>query len=158
MAVIRQSRNGADTRAMSHGAESEWWVVGSYELVGVSGSLLPARALAISGNDRRVEQCRILAGTMRLAPDNSYEMAVTAEYDGTADVIYTQSFTNRGTWRFVSSALPGPSGAIVLCSQQGDSVSAALTGVSLIHHAPIQMRAVQWTLTNWVYLRTGSAG
>src|SRR4051794_2754411 len=143
------------TRPMTDQADFERWVVGSYELVGVSGSLLPARALAIAGEDRRVEQCRILAGTMRLGPDGTYEMTITAEYNGTTDVTYTQTVVNRGTFRFVSSGVPGPSGAILLTSQHGESVSAALTGVSLIHHTPIQMRSVQWTLTNWVYLRMG---
>ena len=135
----------------------ERWVAGSYELVGLSGSLVPARALAIHGADRRVEECRILSGTMRLCREGTYEMEITAEYDGAADVIYTQTLTDLGAWRFVSSGLPGPSGAILLTSRCGDLVSAALTGVSLIHHAPVQMRTMQWTLTNWVYLRTGPA-
>jgi hypothetical protein len=142
---------------MTERASYERWVVGSYELVGVSGSLLPARALAITGNDPRIAQCRILSGTLRLAADSRYEMEVTADYDGPSEVTYTQTVLEWGTWRFVSSGLPGPSGAILLNSQHGDSVSAALTGVSLIHHAPIQMRSVQWTLTNWVYLRRAPA-
>ena len=138
---------------MTDQASYERWVVGSYELVGVSGSLLPARALAITGDDRHVAQCRILSGTMRLAVDSRYETEITAEYDGPSEVTYTQTVLEWGTWRFVSSGLTGPSGAILLNSQHGNSVSAALTGVSLIHHAPVQMRSVQWTLTNWVYLR-----
>ena len=94
---------------------------------------------------------------MLLAVDCGYEIEITAEYDGAADVTYTQTVVDRGTWRFVPSGLIGPGGALLLSAGNGDSVSAAMTGVSIIHHAPIQMRSVQWTLTNWVSLREGRA-
>ena len=128
----------------------ERWVAGSYELVGLSGSLVPARALAIHGADRRVEECRILSGTMRLCREGTYEMEITAEYDGAADVIY-----NRDRLTELQSQATGldPNSP----RRAAELVEDTRRRLDLIHHAPVQMRTVQWTLTNWVYLRTGPA-
>lgn len=138
---------------MTHDDGSDRWAAGSYELVGVGGSLLPARAAVVHRQTRRVDPCRMLSGNLRLSPDKTYVVELTSEYNGAPDITFTQVMSDCGTWRYVASGLDRTSGSILMTAVNGEQTAAALTGVSLVHYAPVSMRAVQWTVFNWVYLR-----
>jgi hypothetical protein len=138
---------------MRRDAGSERWVAGQYELVGLSGALLPVRALAVDWKTREVTRCRITAGALRLQPDCTYVLELASEHDGMSEAIYTQLTSHAGTWRFVPSGLDDTSGSVLFTGANGTEVVAAVTGASLVHYAPMATHALQWTPFNWVYLR-----
>ena len=117
-------------------AKMERGVAGWYDLVGVSGSSLPARGVAVHLTTQRVDPCRVLSGTMWLSPGGTYVLEVAAEHDGVPGVTYTQIVKDSGTWRFVSSGVDAMSGAVLLTGYDGEEVSAAVSGVSLVHAGP----------------------
>ena len=141
--------------AMSRQAEMERSVAGWYDLVGVSGSSLPACAVAVHLTTQRVDPCRILSGTIWLSRGGTYVLEVSAEHDGAPGVTYTQIVKDSGTWRFVPSGIDAMSGAVLLTEFDGEEVSAVVSGASLVHEAPLRMGTMRWTVPNWVFLRQG---
>ena len=134
-------------------AGSDRWVAGQYELAGLSGALLPVRAMAVDWKTREVSRCRIVGGTLRLRPDHTYELELASEHDSPSETTYAQLTSHGGTWRFVPSGIDDTSGSVLLTGADGTEVVAALTGISLVHYAPMATQALQWTPFNWVYLR-----
>ena len=138
---------------MRHDAVSDRWMTGQYELVGLSGALLPVRAMAVDWKTREVSRCRVVGGTLRLQADHTYVLELASEHDGVAEPTYAQLTSHAGTWRFVPSELDDTSGSVLFTGANGTEVVAAVTGLSLVHYAPMATHALQWTPFNWVYLR-----
>jgi hypothetical protein len=136
-------------------AELERNVAGWYDLVGVSGSSLPARALGVHLLTERVDLCRILSGTMWLIQGGTYVLEVSSEHDGAPGITYTQIIKDCGTWRYIPSGVDATSGAILLTGFNGEEISASVSGMSLVQQAPLRMRTMRWTMPNWVFLRQG---
>ena len=88
--------------AMSCRVEMERNVAGWYDLIGVSGSSLPARAVSVHLMTEGVDPCRILSGTLWLSQGGTYVLEVSAEHDGAPGVTYTQIIKDSGNWRFVA--------------------------------------------------------
>lgn len=125
-------------------------VTGSYDLVGVNGSVLPAAAdePAACGEEVR---CRILAGELRLEEDGTYRLALTARYEAGLATAYTRVIESGGTWRFLVSALDERSGEVTLRSWAGRATSAAVTRLSLVHRTRVPgTEGLEFT---WVYLK-----
>jgi hypothetical protein len=74
-------------------------VTGSYDLMGVNGSVLPAPVDEGSMHDGEEVRCRILAGELRLEEDGSYRLALTARYEAGTRTAYTRVLASDGTWR-----------------------------------------------------------
>lgn len=138
---------------MRSDAGSDRWVAGQYELVGLSGALLPVRAMAVDWKTREVSRCRIVGGTLRLQPNHTYVLELASEHDEAAEATYAQLTSHAGTWRFVPSGLDDRAGSVLFTGANGSEVVAALTGISLVHYAPMATHALHWTPFNWVYLR-----
>ena len=141
--------------AMSRRVEMERSVAGWYDLIGVSGSSLPARAVSVHLMTQVVDPCRILSGTLWLSPGGTYVLEVSAEHDGAPGVTYTQIIKDSGNWRFAPSGLDATSGAVLLTGIDGEEVSAVVSGASLVHEAPLRMGTMRWAMPNWVFLRQG---
>jgi hypothetical protein len=131
-------------------------VTGSYELMGVNGSVLPATVDdEISKDDDRQLRCRILSGELRLDGDGRYRLALTARYEAAA-ASYTRLLESVGTWRFLASALDGRSGEVSLMSAHGRATSAAVTPLSLVHSTRVPGASSDGLELTWVYLRRAS--
>ncbi len=128
-----------------------WTVAGRYELMGVNGSLLPAPLDARP--DAGAIRATIIAGELRLNPDGSYRLTLTARFDTPSMGYYTRVLGGSGTWRFLMSALDPTSGEVLLTPPEGPSTSAAVTGVSLVHRTrgPCDQRG--GPESNWIYVR-----
>jgi hypothetical protein len=124
-------------------------VVGRYELVGVNGGLLPV-ALDPEDGGPDLAGCSVLAGELRLEPDGTYFLELTARYDLPAGVGGTRTVASGGTWRFLPSALDRTSGEVRLTSGEGQT-TAAVAGVSLVHRTRGAERRPG--PRHWVYIR-----
>jgi len=131
-----------------------WTVAGRYELMGVNGSLLPAPLDAESGvGDAGRIRVTIVAGELRLSPDGSYRLTLTARFDTASMGYYTRVLRSTGTWRFLMSALDPTSGEVLLATPEGPSTSAAVTGVSLVHRTREPWDQRGRAESNWIYVR-----
>jgi hypothetical protein len=128
-------------------------VTGSYDLMGVNGSVLPATVDDASVEDGEELRCRILAGELRLEEDCSYRLALTARYDTGSGAAYTRVIESLGTWRFLASALDERSGELSLLSTTGRLTSAAVTRLSLVHRTRVPLPRAQGLEFTWVYIR-----
>ncbi|HYC31693.1 MAG TPA: hypothetical protein VEB59_05350 [Gemmatimonadales bacterium] len=134
-------------------------VTGSYDLMGVNGSVLPAPVDEGSTDADEGVHCRILAGELRLEGDGTYRLALTARYEAGSRTAYTRVLESGGTWRFLASALDERSGEVTLLSANGPVTSAAVTRLSLVHRTRVPSGGAEATgaeLT-WVYLRRPGA-
>jgi hypothetical protein len=133
-------------------------VTGSYDLMGVNGSVLPATVDDASVEDGEELRCRILAGELRLEQDGRYRLALTARYDTDTGTAYTRVIESRGSWRFLASALDERSGELSLLSATGRSTTAAVTRLSLVHRTRVPVPRAAGLEFTWVYIRrAGSA-
>jgi hypothetical protein len=128
-------------------------VTGSYDLMGVNGSVLPATVDEASREAGDELRCRILAGELRLDEDGSYRLALTARYDTGAGAAYTRVLESGGTWRFLASALDDRSGEVSLLSAIGRATNAAVTRLSLVHRTRVPGTGPEGLEFTWVYLR-----
>jgi hypothetical protein len=128
-------------------------VAGLYDLVGVNGSLLPARVE--DGSDEKGEQieCCIVAGAIRLDPDGTYGREITARFDAPSQASWTRVLASQGSWRFLPSALDDSSGEVLLTPANGPPTSAAVTDLSLVYRTRVPGALVQAMECNWVYVR-----
>jgi hypothetical protein len=124
-------------------------VTGSYDLMGVNGSVLPA-AVAL--------QCQVLAGELRLGEDGGYRLALTARHEAGAGAAYTRVLESAGTWRFLASAVDDRSGEVSLLSADGRATSAAVTRLSLVHRARVPGTGPAGLEFTWVYIRRAGTG
>lgn len=131
-------------------------VTGSYDLMGVNGSVLPAPLDESSVDDGEDVRCRILAGELRLEEDGRYRLALTARYEAGTRTAYTRVIESAGTWRFLASALDDRSGEVTLMSANGRATSAAVTRLSLVHRTRVPAPGMQGVEFTWVYLRRAS--
>ena len=126
-------------------------VTGSYDLMGVNGSVLPAPVDEGSMEDGEDVRCRILAGELRLDEDGIYRLALTARYQAGTRTAYTRVIESGGTWRFLASALDERSGEVTLVSANGRVTSAAVTRLSLVHRTRVPgAEGLEFT---WIYIR-----
>lgn len=134
-------------------------VTGSYDLMGVNGSVLPAAVDVPLTDERDNLRCRVLAGELRLEESGTYRLAMTARWDSGRGTAYTRVVESAGTWRFLASALDDRSGEITLCPAGGRSTSAAVTRLSLVHRALVPGAGPEGVELTWVYLkRAGPRG
>jgi hypothetical protein len=131
-----------------------WTVAGRYELMGVNGSLLPALLDAEPGaGDAGAIRASIVAGELRLSPDGSYRLTLTARFDTASSGYFTRVLRSTGTWRFLVSALDPTSGEVLFTPPEGPSTSAAVTGVSLVHRTRGPGGRHGQAESNWIYVR-----
>src|SRR5512134_1381086 len=128
-------------------------VTGSYDLMGVNGSVLPATVDEASREAGEELRCRILAGELRLDEDGRYRLALTARYDTGAGATYTRVLETVGTWRFLASALDDRSGEVSLLSVSGRATTAAVTRLSLVHRTRVPGSGPEGLEFTWVYIR-----
>jgi hypothetical protein len=128
-------------------------VTGSYDLMGVNGSVLPAPVDEGSMPDGEEVRCRILAGELRLEEDGSYRLALTARYEAGTRTACTRVLASDGTWRFLASALDDRSGEVTLLSAHGRTTSAAVTRLSLVHRTRVPAEEASGVEFTWVYIR-----
>lgn len=128
-------------------------VTGSYDLMGVNGSVLPAPVDESSMDDGEDMRCRILAGELRLDEDGSYRLALTARYESGTRTAYTRVMESGGTWRFLASALDERSGEVTLLSANGRTTSAAVTRLSLVHRTRVPGPGMEGVEFTWIYIR-----
>lgn len=128
-------------------------VAGLYDLVGVNGSLLPARVEDGSDENGGEIECCIVAGAIRLDPDGTYRREITARFDAPSQASCTRVLASNGGWRFLPSALDDSSGEVLLTPASGPPTSAAVTGLSLVYRTRIPGALVQGIECNWVYVR-----
>ncbi|HEU5039907.1 MAG TPA: hypothetical protein VFT84_03740 [Gemmatimonadales bacterium] len=128
-------------------------VTGSYDLMGVNGSVLPAPVDEAPVAEGGELQCRILAGELRLDEDGNYRLALTARYDGGPGTGYTRVIESAGTWQFLASALDDRSGEVTLLSANGRTTSAAVTRLSLVHRTRVPAAGMDGLEFTWVYIR-----
>jgi hypothetical protein len=124
-------------------------VVGRYELVGVNGGLLPV-SLDPEDVEPMMAGCSVLGGELRLEPDGTYILELTARYDLPAGAGGVHTVASGGTWRFLPSALDRTSGEVRLTSGEGQT-TAAVAGVSLVHRTRGAERRPG--PGHWVYIR-----
>lgn len=124
-------------------------VAGRYELVGVNGGLLPV-SLEPEDGGPMIGGCSVLGGELRLEPDGTYVLELTARYDLPAGAGGVRTVASGGTWRFLPSALDRTSGEVRLISGEGHT-TAAVAGVSLVHRTPGAERRPG--PGHWVYIR-----
>ena len=122
-------------------------VVGRYKLVGVNGSLLPA-SIDPSGAGGDPRRCDLIGGELRLEQDGTYVLNLMTRHESVGGL---RTISTGGTWRFLPSALDPTSGEIHLASGRGQ-ISAAVTGVSLVHRTPSSDPG-RGAKTHWVYIR-----
>lgn len=124
-------------------------VVGRYELIGVNGSLLPASLDRDEAGAGDPQQCRVVAGELRLEDDGRYVLELVARYETLAGAAGLRTIASGGTWRFLPSALDPTSGEVRFSSRNGQT-SAAVTGVSLVYRTRPAPTGPQG---HWVYIR-----
>lgn len=133
-------------------------VVGRYELVGLNGSLLPAEMDDEAPEGGPAIRSFLVGGELRLAPDRSYALTLTARYETPSGASYLKEADSAGTWRFVASALDETSGEIGLVSANGGTSSAAVTRLSLVHRTRAPWGRRRGPECTWVYIRRGGSG
>ena len=126
-------------------------MVGRYELVGVNGSLLPASMEHGEAGAGDLHHGSVVAGQLRLESGGTYVLELTARLGTRAGAGGLRTISSGGTWRFLPSALDPTSGEIRLGVGPGQT-TAAITGVSLVHHTrgPEQAPGAP---AHWVYIR-----
>jgi hypothetical protein len=133
---------------------AQWTVAGRYELMGVNGSLLPAPLDVEPGPGKAATiRASVVAGELRLNPDGSYRLALTARFDTASMGHYTGAIGSTGRWRFLVSALDPTSGEVLLTPPHGPPTSAAVTGVSLVHRTRGPDGRGSRDESNWIYVR-----
>jgi hypothetical protein len=133
---------------------AQWTVAGRYELMGVNGSLLPAPLEAEPGpGEAAAIRASVVAGELRLSPDGSYRLTLTARFDAASMGHYTRVIGSTGRWRFLASALDPTSGEVLLTPPDGPSTSVAVTGVSLVHRTRCPDGRGSLVESNWIYVR-----
>jgi hypothetical protein len=95
----------------------------------------------------------IIAGELRLAPEGDYRLNLTARFDTTGGERFTRLLTSRGGWRYLASALDPTSGEVLLTGTEGQTTSAAVTGVSLVHRTRGPDGGGHRREANWIYVR-----
>ena len=127
-------------------------VVGTYDLVGLNGSLLPAE-IDDGSEPETVFRAFLLGGELDLAEDYSYGLRLTARYDTTCGASYTKELDSAGTWRFLTSALDSTSGEIRLEAPNGGMTIGAVTRLSLVLTTRAPWAGKQGMALTWVYIR-----